>query len=447
MSIELITLLIFSNLVLFLFLGIPVPFALMGVSLIWLLMLRGTFMLQLVPSTIFETATTEIFIAAPLFIFMAVCLERSGIGKSLYEAIYKWSGGLPGGLAVGTIIAATILDAMTGVGGTAVLVLGMMAIPEMLRRGYHPSIAIGGLPPAGALGVLIPPTVIGVLLGGFTGIPVGSLFFGGFLPGKLISVLFCVYIVVRCLRHPELGPPLPPDQRPSFSEKVRSSGPLILPLLLVGFVLGVIWFGVATPTEAAGIGAGGTLAIMLVKTRFDLRGLSDALIGAGRVAVMILTLVIGGAMFARLLQISGAAQMVADMLIGVDLGVYGTILLFVAAVTLLGMFIDGAAVIFIVSPIMMPVVNALGIDPVWFGVIIMITIAAAYVTPPFGMNLFYLRGILDQLRDKPGCEVVRAISMADIWRSALPYVVLMYVMIALIILFPPLATWLPQQMR
>ncbi|MBX3529421.1 MAG: TRAP transporter large permease subunit [Rhizobiaceae bacterium] len=447
MGAELATLLIFVSLIVLLLSGVAVPFALMGVSIGWLLILQGPNILQVVPATIFETATTEIFIAAPLFIFMASCLERSGIGSSLYEAIYKWSGGLPGGMAVGTILAATLLDAMTGVGGTAVLVLGVLAIPEMIRRGYHPYIAIGGLPPAGALGVLIPPTVIGVLLGGFTGIPVGSLFFGGFLPGLLCSTLFCVYIVVRCGLNPELAPPLPRDQRPSLREKIAASTPVIVPMALIMFILGTIWLGVATPTEAAGIGAMATVVIMLVRNRFNLPELYRSLFASARVSVMVVALLIGGALFTRLLQMSGSARMIADMLIGVDMGMYGTVLIFIAIVTLLGMFIDGAAIIFIVSPIMMPVITALGIDQVWFGVLIMVSIAAGYVTPPFGMNLFYMKGIMDQMKDAPGCEPLKRLTMTDIWRASFPYVALMYAVIALILIFPEVATWLPSQMR
>lgn len=447
MTVELATTLIFVSLILFLVVGFPVPFALIAVSLGWLLLLKGAFILQVVPATMFETGTTEIFLAAPLFILMASCLEKSGIGSSLYEAIYKWSGGLPGGMAVGTIIAATILDAMTGVGGTAVLVLGVLAIPEMIRRGYHPHLAIGGLPPAGALGVLIPPTVIGVLLGGFTGIPVGSLFFGGFIPGLLCSAVFCLYIVTRCAMDPSLGPPIPKEQRPSLAEKIEASRPVIVPLLLIMCVLGTIWLGIATPTEAAGIGAAGTMVIMLLRTRFNLRSLYEVLYASTRVSVMVMTLLIGGALFTRLLQMSGSARMLADLMLHVDMGTYGTVLFFIGVVTILGMFIDGAAIIFIVSPIMMPVITALGIDQVWFGVLIMVAIAAGYVTPPFGMNLFFMRGVLDQMKDQPGCEPLKRLTMTDIWVASLPYVILMYVVIALVLVFPELATWLPSQMR
>ncbi|OWU83207.1 hypothetical protein ATO6_20435 [Oceanicola sp. 22II-s10i] len=447
MTTEFSTLLIFGNLILFLVLGFPVGYALMGVSILWLMILKGPFILQMVPATIFETGTTEIFIAAPLFILMAVCLERSGIGARLYEAIYKWSGGMPGGLAVGTMIAATLIGAMTGVGGTAVLVLGVLAIPAMLRRGYSMQIAIGGLPSGGALGVLIPPTVIGVLLGGFTGIPVGSLFFGGFLPGVLISLCFCIYILARCLRNPDLAPPIPVDQRATLPEKLRATAQISPALGLIALVLGTIWFGVATPTEAAGIGAAGTIALSLVSGQLSGRGLIGVLRTAGEMSVMIMTLLVGGALFSRLLQVSGSARMLADAMIGVDIGVTGTLLLFIGVVTVLGMFIDGSAIIFIVSPIMMPVIGSLGIDPVWFGVLMMIAIAAGYVTPPFGMNLFYLRGVLTQVGEMEGCEKARRVTMADIWLASLPYVAIIYVVIGLIILVPSIATWLPSQMH
>jgi tripartite ATP-independent transporter DctM subunit len=446
-SIEIVTLLIFSSLMICLVAGFPVAFALMGVSLGWFLVLQGPRVLQLVPATIFDTATTDIFIAAPLFILMAIALERSGIGALLYDAIHKWTAGVPGGLAVGTIAAATLIAAMTGIGGTAVLVLGVLAVPEMIRRNYDVRIAIGGLPPGGALGVLIPPTVIGVLLGGFAGIPVGSLFFGAALPGVLIAFLFCVFVLVRCALAPSLAPRIPPENRPGLGDKIRSTFQIALPMLLILLVLGSIWFGIATPSEAAGIGALGTLAIAILRRQLGLATLPGVLIASARVSAMVLALLIGGALFSRLLQLSGSARMIADAMVGIDVGVMGTLLIFIAVTTVLGMFIDGAAIIFIVTPIMMPVIQTLGIDPVWFGVTLMIAIAAGYVTPPFGMNLFFLRGIVDQVKGMPGCEPLAEVTLADIWASCLPYIVIMYVALALVLMFPELATWLPAQMH
>lgn len=447
MSTGLATFLIFLSLIGLLVTGFPVAFALMAVSLFWLLLLHGPAILQIVPATIFDTATTEIFIAAPLFIFMAVGLERSGIGALLYDAIHKWTSGIAGGLAAGTMAAAALIAAMTGIGGTAVLVLGVLAIPEMIRRGYDVRLAIGGLPPGGSLGVLIPPTVIGVLLGGFAGIPIGFLFFGAAVPGVLIAVLFCLYILVRCALTPALAPPVPKEQRPDWRERVRAVGQVALPVLLIVLVLGSIWYGVATPSEAAGIGALGTLVIGIARRRLDLTVLRQVLSASGHVSVMVLALLAGGALFSRLLQLSGSAHLVAQMMVGIDAGVIGTLLIFIAIATVLGMFIDGAAIIFIVTPIMMPVVTALGINPVWFGVMLMIAVAGGYVTPPFGMNLFYLRGIIDQLKDAPGCEALKKVTIHDIWIACSPYVIVMYVALAMVLAFPELATWLPSHMR
>jgi tripartite ATP-independent transporter DctM subunit len=240
---------------------------------------------------------------------------------------------------------------------------------------------------------------------------------------------------------------VPKEQRPSLRERLRSTGQVVVPLLLILVVLGSIWQGVATPSEAAGIGALGTLIIALARGRLSLATLKQILADSGQVSVMVLTLLAGGALFSRLLQLSGAAHLVSGMLAQVDAGVIGTLLIFIAIATILGMFIDGAAIIFIVTPIMMPVVKALGIDPVWFGVMLMVAVAAGYVTPPFGMNLFYLRGIIDQIKDAPGCEPLARVTMRDIWVSCLPYVVVMYVALAMILFFPELATWLPTQMR
>jgi tripartite ATP-independent transporter DctM subunit len=446
MSNELITFLIFSNLIFFLLAGFPVVFSLMGVSISWMLILQGPRILSMVPATIYDTGTTEIFVAAPLFILMAISLERVGIGVMLYDAIHKWTEGIPGGLAVGTVIAAALIAAMTGIGGTAVLVLGVLAVPEMIRRGYDVKLAIGGLPPGGALGVLIPPTVIGVLLGGFAGIPVGHLFFGAALPGILIALLYCIYIIVRCKISPHLAPVVPVDQRSSLREKIYSLRQIALPVLLISIVLGSIWLGVATPSEAAGIGAFGTLLIALVRGQLGFKALRQILSDSANVSVMVLALLVGGALFSRLLQLSGSARLVSQYLVGIELGIYGTLIIFMAVVTLLGMFIDGAAIIFIVTPIMMPAVKALGIDPVWFGVMMMIAIAAGYVTPPFGMNLFYLRGILHQIRGKEGMEPLHAVTVTTIWAAILPYVIIMFLVLGAVMVWPELATWLPKQL-
>jgi len=447
MSPETTTTLIFASLIGLLVTGFPVGFALMAVSLFWLLFLHGPGILPIVPATVFDTATTEIFIAAPLFIFMAVGLERSGVGSLLYEAIHKWTSGISGGLAAGTMAAAALIAAMTGIGGTAVLVLGVLAIPEMVRRGYDVRLAIGGLPPGGSLGVLIPPTVVGVLLGGFASIPVGFLFFGAAVPGFLIAILFCAYILVRCALKPSLAPPVPKHLRPAWGERMRALVNVIFPVALIVLVLGSIWYGVATPSEAAGIGALGTLVIGAVRRQLSITALRQVLTASGQVSVMVLTLLAGGALFSKLLQLSGSAHLVSQLVVGIDAGVIGTLLIFMAIATVLGMFIDGAAIIFIVTPIMMPVVQALGINPVWFGVLLMVAIAAGYVTPPFGMNLFYLRGIVDQVKRAPGCEALQKVTIRDIWIACFPYVVVMYIGMALVMLFPALATWLPSQMR
>lgn len=447
MSPELMTALIFLNLIVFFVAGFPVAFSLISLSVIWIFILHGADLIQIIPATIYDTGTTEIFIAAPLFIFMAVGLERAGIGGQLYEAIHKWTAGVPGGLAIGTIAAAAVIAAMTGIGGTAVLVLGVLSIPEMIRRGYDTRLAIGGLPPGGALGVLIPPTVVGVLLGGFAGIPVGHLFFGAAIPGVLCAVFFCIYVLVRCTITPSLAPPIPLDARPNWAERFQATKDVILPGLLIALVLGSIWWGIATPSEAAGIGAFGTLIIGIARRRLDFRALKDVVAMSGQVSVMVLALLVGGALFSRLLQLSGAARLIADAILTIDAGVTGTLVIFIAIATVLGMLIDGAAIIFIVTPIMMPVVQAMGIDQVWFGVLLMIAIAGGYVTPPFGMNLFYLRGILEQSKNQPGCQVLGTVTFRDISMACLPYVILMYVVLALVMVFPELATWLPAQMR
>jgi len=447
MSAGLTTALIFLTLSVFFLAGFPVAFSLMGLSIIWLYVLHGPALLQIVPATIFDTGTTEIFIAAPLFIFMAIGLERAGIGSQLYDAIHKWTAGIAGGLAVGTMVAAALIAAMTGIGGTAVLVLGVLAIPEMIRRGYDTGLAIGGLPPGGALGVLIPPTVVGVLLGGFADIPVGSLFFGAAVPGLLTAALFCVYILIRCAIQPHLAPPLPPEQRPTWGERLAATRNVVLPVGLILLVLGSIWWGVATPSEAAGIGALGTLLIALGRRQLGFAELRSMLSVSAQVSVMVLALLAGGALFSRLLQVSGSAALISQLIIGIDVGVIGTVLIFLAIATVLGMFIDGAAIIFIVTPIMMPVVKTMGIDPVWFGVLLMIAIAGGYVTPPFGMNLFYLSGIVDQAKNAPGCGRLREVTIVGIWIACAPYVVLMYVTMAMVIMMPELATWLPGRMH
>ncbi len=425
--------LIFGALLVLLALGVPVAFSLFGVSLFVALVLRGPAFSSVVYLATFGTLTRDIYLAIPLFIFMAAILEFSGVVANLYEAAYKWSGPFRGGLAVGTLFVAAILAAMSGLGATATVSLGLLAVPEMLKRGYDKHLVLGSVPAGGALGPIIPPSIVMIILGGLTGISVGRLFIGGVLPGLLILALGSAYILTVASLRPHMAPALPPESRASWSEKLRSLRYTIAPIALIVLVLGGIYMGIFTPTEAGAIGAGGAFLCALINGRLHWTDTRKAMRQATHSTAMVMWLLCSGAAFATVMQITGLSGFIRDSLLAVTTNPMVLVGLMMLVAIILGCFMDAGANLMICVPIFWPVVQVLAVDPVWWGVAFTVALCVGYITPPFGMNLFYLKGVAPP-----------NVSIGEIYRGSIPFVLIYFISIVILFAAPSVVTWLPR---
>ncbi len=435
MTIGVITIIIWSALLVLMLTGFPVAFSMLSVAVVGYIVFVGPQALYTISPIVFRNLTTDIYIAIPLFIFMAAVFQVSGVGDRMYETMYKWMAGLRGGLAIGTVAICTVVAAITGLGGTGTVTMGLLAYPEMRKRGYEKRIAIGCIPAGGALGPLIPPSIPMILVGNLSSVSVGKLFMAGILPGLICSALFMLYIAIKCFLTPSLGPPIPPAEQASWEEKFVSLRGVWAPILLILLVLGGIYSGVCTPSEAGGIGAGGAVLCAAFYHNLNRKNLWWAVTTTMRVNAMVMWLVIGGASFSSLCGITGVTHFVGDILVGLPIGPWGVLVVMLIILFIMGMFIENASIIMICLPIMMPAALALGFDPLWFGLIFTMMVIIGMITPIFGYNLFYFKGLGHA-----------DVEMIDIYLAILPYIPLMLVCLALCIIFPEIVLWIPSRM-
>ncbi len=435
MSIEMITLLFFGSLLFFLVLGLPLAFVLGGVSVIFLYFTWGPDAFYMVASQIWSTMGNFTLVAIPLFVFMAMVLERTGVAKDLYRMMYLWWGGLRGGLAIGTLGICAIFAAMCGISGAAVVAMGTIALPSMLERGYDKRMVLGCINTGGGWGILIPPSILMILYSLITGVSVGQMFAAGVLPGILLMVLTCIYIIVRCYFQPHLAPALPKDERASWREKMLALRAVILPIIIVVVTLGSIIAGVTTPTEAAAVGVFGALVSALVYRKFSWELMRDASIRTFKLTGMIMWILFAAHAFSAAYQSMGAQELIEGMITGISGGPWAVIITMMVIVFFLAMVLDPVGIMLITLPVFLPIVQSMGFDPVWFGILFVINMEIGYMTPPFGFNLFYLKGV-----------VPPSITMKDIYVSVIPFVLVEIVGLALIMIFPEIATYLPDLM-
>lgn len=432
MSIELVTLILFGSFLLLMIAGTPLVFALGGSAVIGTYFLWGPNALYAIGIRTFSSATSFVLLAIPMFIFMGAMLERSGIAKDLYEMMQKWLGGIRGGLAVGTVLVCTIFAALVGVSGAATVTMALVALPSMLAYRYNKSLSLGCIAAGGALGVLIPPSVIMIVLGLYTNTSVGMLFLGGISAGMVIVALFSIYILIVCAIWPELGPAVPKAEQASWGEKLSALRSVVLPLALIVVVLGSIVGGAATPSEAAGIGAFGALICALAKRKLTWNAVYDSSLITLRLSCMVMWIVFAAAIFTSLYAAVGADQLVRDALSILPGGKWGVLIGMQIIWIIMGCFLDPIGIMILTAPLFFPLAVSLGFDPVWLGVLFVVNMEMAFLTPPFGFNLFYLRSV-----------VPKGVSMADIYKSVAPFVVLQAIALALMMIFPDLILWLP----
>jgi tripartite ATP-independent transporter DctM subunit len=430
-----ITLLFFGSLLFFLVLGLPLAFVLGGVSVIFLYFTWGPDAFYMVASQIWSTMGNFTLVAIPLFVFMAMVLERTGVAKDLYRMMYLWWGGLRGGLAIGTLGICAIFAAMCGISGAAVVAMGTIALPSMLERGYDKRMVLGCINTGGGWGILIPPSILMILYSLITGVSVGQMFAAGVFPGLLLMVLTCLYIIVRCYFQPHLAPALPKEERASWREKMLALRAVILPIIIVVVTLGSIIAGVTTPTEAAAVGVFGALVSALVYRKFSWELMRDASIRTFKLTGMIMWILFAAHAFSAAYQSMGAQELIEGMITGIPGGPWAVIITMMVIVFFLAMVLDPVGIMLITLPVFLPIVQSMGFDPVWFGILFVINMEIGYMTPPFGFNLFYLKGV-----------VPPSITMKDIYVSVIPFVLVEIVGLALIMIFPEIATYLPDLM-
>jgi tripartite ATP-independent transporter DctM subunit len=436
--------------------GFPVAFTLGGTALIFALagVVGGGFeqaFLVGLPSRIFGIITNETLVAVPLFVFMGITLERAKIAEELLETLSALFGSLRGGLGISVTIVGMLLAASTGIVGATVVTMGLLSLPTMLKRGYSAEISTGIICASGTLGQIIPPSIILVMLGDVMSsayqraqlsqgiyspetVSVGDLFAGALIPGLLLVVLYIAYLIGVAVVNPAAMPAhvADPDTRVSFIDVARA---LFAPLFLIFAVLGSILLGVATPTEAAGVGAGGALIIALQRKQLSIDRLREIAQGTMRISSMVFLILIGASIFSLVFRGYGGDDGVRTLLTALPGGVFGAMLTVMLLMFLLGFVLDFIEITFVVVPIVGPVLLGMGIDPVWLGIMIAINLQTSFLTPPFGFALFYLRGVAPA-----------SITTAQIYRGVIPFVAIQLVVLLILSAFPELVTWLPDKL-
>ena len=428
-----LTLLMFGSLLVLLMAGLPLAFVTGGLACVFLFVLNDAQMLNMVPSRIFPLMTDYQLSAIPLFIFMAAMLERAGLIGEMFDVIYKLLGGIRGGLASATIVASTILAAMVGIIGAAVVTMGIIALPAMLKRNYAPKIAMGAIMAGGTLGILIPPSILAIIYAVVAEQSVGELFIGSVIPGLMLSGMYIAYVSLRCWVSPEMGPALPLAERIGTRDKLRLVGTMTAPILLIVLVLGVIFTGIATPVEAAGLGTFGSFVVAALHRRLDWLTVREACITTLKATSMVLWIMFGATVFVGLYVLQGGQEFVTGALEATGLGRWGILILMQLILIVLGMFLDWVGILLLCVPIFVPIIKGLGFDPLWFGVLYLVNMQMSFLSPPFGYALFYLRGVAPP-----------DIPMADIFKAALPFLAIQATGLAACMMYPPLITWLPR---
>lgn len=433
MSVETWALVMFAVVMLALMLGYPVALTLGAVAVLFGGLFLGLEFFYLLPLRIWGVMTNFTLLAVPLFIFMGVVLEKSGLAEDLLETMGALFGRLRGGLAVSVVVVGALLAATTGVVGATVVTMGILALPAMLKHRYHPPLAMGTIAAAGTLGQIVPPSVVLILLGDVVGVPVGRLFIAALIPGLLLILLFLAYIAYITWRRPERVPALGRLGVGGLAIRVLKS--LLPPLALVLAVLGSIFFGIASPTESAAMGGIGALLLALLHRRLNLGNLRQALAQTTRLTSMVFLILIGATAFGLVFRGMGGDNLVHDIMTGLPGGVWGFLVISMVLIFVLGFFLDFLEICFVVVPILAPIAIHLGVDPLWFAILIAVNLQTSFLTPPFGFSLFYLKAVAPP-----------EVRIQQIYRGIVPFVGLQVLALSLLIAFPHLVVWLPDLM-
>jgi tripartite ATP-independent transporter DctM subunit len=377
-------------------------------------------------------------VAIPLFILMAQILDRSKVSDALFEALFVVLGGIKGGLGLAVVVVCTVFAATTGIIGASVVAMGLLATPTLMKKGYQKELTAGIICAAGTLGILIPPSIMMVVYGGLTGMKetsVGNLFAGSIFPGLILAGLYFAYILIRCKFNPELGPPISKEEASTYTASQKwamTLKSLVPPMVLILAVMGTILAGVATPTEAAGLGALGSMVLAFFNKKLNFTVLKESAYSTLKTTSMVMMLFIGGKLFSTVFLSMGGGDVVADLLIGSGMNRWLVLGVMMFIVFIMGMFIDWAAILLVTVPIFLPIAMELDFDPLWFSLLMCVNLQTSFLTPPFGYALFYFKGVAPA-----------GYTMGHIYRGILPFVFLQVISMAILCLFPSVVTWLP----
>ncbi len=437
---ELVTFIMLGGILFWVMLGYPLAIVVGGTAIVMGIILFGPYIaVEIIYHRMYELMNNYILLAAPGFIFMGIILGYSGIAEKMFAAMYLWLGGLRGGLAIVTILLGTVLAACVGIVGASVTALAIIAMPPMVKRGYDKALACGTTCAGGTLGILIPPSIMLVIYGPMAALSVGKLFFAAFMPGFMLSAMYIIYIIIYCLVKPEAGPPVPlADRTASFGKKTWDLvTSMVPPTILILAVLGTIFLGIASPTEAASVGSLATVLLAVAYRRFNFQILKDTVTETIKVVGMVLLIGSTAYAFVGVFIRAGGGDIVRELVLSTPGGKWGFFAIIQFIVFLLGYFIDWMGILFIMVPIITPLTVEFGFDKLWFAMMICVNLQTSFLTPPFAYAIFYLRGCID-----PSLGV----TTADIVRGVFPFVAIILCGLGLCIVFPEIILWLPAQM-
>ncbi|OGR26399.1 MAG: C4-dicarboxylate ABC transporter [Desulfobacterales bacterium RIFOXYA12_FULL_46_15] len=441
MSLEFMTLAMFATLILAIALGHPLAYTLAAVATLFGLIDNGLnipMLFEMFANNVWGLMNNYTLVAIPLFILMAQLLDRSKVSDALFESLYVVLGGIKGGLGLAVVVVCTVFAATTGIVGASVVAMGLLATPALISKGYQKQMTAGIICASGTLGILIPPSIMMVVYAGLTGLKetsVGNLFAGAIFPGLILAGFYFVYIMIRCNIDPTLGPPISKEEAATYTAAQKwtmTLKSLLPPLILILAVMGTILAGVATPTEAAGLGAFGAMILAACNKKLNFTVLKESGFATLKTTSMVMMLFIGGKFFSTVFLGMGGGDVVADLLIGSGMNRWLILGVMMSIVFLMGMFIDWAAILLVTVPIFMPIAMEIGFDPLWFSMLMCVNLQTSFLTPPFGYALFYFKGVAP-----------KGYTMMHVYQGIVPFVLLQIVSMVILCLFPSIVTWLP----
>ena len=432
---EAMPLILFLVLFVLLMFGFPVAFTLGGVSIILGYFTFGMDFFNLLPLRIWGVMTNYVLIAVPLFVYMGVMLEKSGLAEELLETMALLFGRLRGGLAISVVVVGALLGASTGIVGATVVTMGLLSLPTMLKRGYHPELSTGTIAASGTLGQIIPPSIVLVLLGSILNVSIGDMFMGAVLPGFTLVGLYLVWITIMALVRPKSAPAMPAEELAQFTGLRMVKQVLhafLLPFVLILSVLGSIFAGVASPTEAAAVGALGATILTIVQRKFSYQTLKAVMADTTHLTCMVFIILVGASAFGLVFRGMRGDTYLTNLILDANMGPNTFLALVMVMIFIAGFFIDFIEITFIIVPVVAPIFEALGVNLLWIGILIAMNLQTSFLTPPFGFSLFYLKGVAPP-----------EIRTGHIYRGIIPFIVIQLIGLTLVIGFPEMATWLP----